>query len=72
MSDGALVAATECGIPESNIWVFDVLHQPLPSGFRSWTELLNHVEKDWVRFDGETTPKETSAGRFFSSGTTGK
>jgi acyl-CoA synthetase (AMP-forming)/AMP-acid ligase II len=33
--DGALAAATEYGIPKSNIWVFDVHQQPLPAGFKS-------------------------------------
>jgi acyl-CoA synthetase (AMP-forming)/AMP-acid ligase II len=70
--EGALAAATEYGLPKSNIWVFDVHQQPLPAGFRSWTELLNHGEEDWVRFDDEKASTETTAGRFFSSGTTGK
>ncbi|KAN0122515.1 amp dependent CoA ligase [Hyaloscypha variabilis] len=69
--DAALSAATEYGIPKSNIWVFDVLQQPLPTGFRSWTSLLNSGEEDWVRFDDEKMCTETVAGRFFSSGTTG-
>jgi acyl-CoA synthetase (AMP-forming)/AMP-acid ligase II len=69
--EGALTAAAECGIPNSNIWVFDAFHQPLPSGSRSWTSLLNRGEKDWVRFDDEKTCMGTTAGRFFSSGTTG-
>jgi hypothetical protein len=70
--ESALAAATECGIPKSNIWVFDILKQPLPTGFRSWIDLLQHGEKDWVRFDDEKTCMETTAGRFFSSGTTGE
>lgn len=69
--DAALAAATEHGMPKSKIWVFDALKQPLPAGFRSWTGLLNHGEEDWVRFDDEKTCMETTAGRFFSSGTTG-
>src|SRR5450756_1538061 len=56
--DGGLAAATECGISESNIWAFDVLQQPPPSGFRSWTELLKHGDEDWVRFDDEKTCME--------------
>lgn len=72
LPEGALAAAEECGIPRSKIWVFDNLQQSIPAGFRSWSELLNHGEKDWVRFDDAKTSKETTAGRFFSSGTTGK
>jgi len=70
--DTALSAATEYGITKSNIWVFDVLKQPLPAGFRSWMEFFNHGEEDWVRFDDMKTCTETVAGRFFSSGTTGQ
>ncbi|PQE27174.1 AMP-binding enzyme protein [Rutstroemia sp. NJR-2017a WRK4] len=71
MLDSALSAAKECSIPPSNIWIFDVLDQDIPSGFRSFKELMNHGEKDWVRFDDEKTSKETTAARLFSSGTTG-
>ncbi|KAF4627367.1 hypothetical protein G7Y89_g10788 [Cudoniella acicularis] len=64
-------AAKECGIPQSNIWIFDVLGQSLPGGFKSWNELLKQGEKNWERFDDEKTCKETTAARLFSSGTTG-
>src|SRR5580704_15716449 len=70
--DTALSAATAYGISKSNIWVFDVLKQPLPAGFRSWLGFFDHGEEDWVRFDDEKRCKETVAGRFFSSGTTGQ
>ena len=70
--EGALAAATEYGIPKSNIWIFDVISQSLPKGFVSWRQLLGHGEKDWVRFDDQKTSVGTTAGRFFSSGTTGK
>ncbi|KAG4429423.1 hypothetical protein IFR05_015097 [Cadophora sp. M221] len=71
MLDNAVAAARECGIPQSKVWIFDVLGHPVPQGFRSWKELLGHGEKDWVRFDDEKTSKETTAARLFSSGTTG-
>ncbi|KAH7416961.1 4-coumarate-CoA ligase-like protein [Cadophora sp. MPI-SDFR-AT-0126] len=71
MLENALSAAKTCGIPESKVWVFDVLGDPVRQGFRSWKELLDHGEKDWVRFDDEKTAKETTAARLFSSGTTG-
>ena len=71
MLQNSLAAAKKCGIPRSNIWIFDVLGQPIPSGFRSFNELLSHGEKDWERFDDEKTAKETTAARLFSSGTTG-
>jgi acyl-CoA synthetase (AMP-forming)/AMP-acid ligase II len=71
MLNSALAAAKECRIPVSNVWVFDVLGQPLPTGFRSFKALMNHGEKDWATFDDEKTCKETTAARLFSSGTTG-
>ncbi|TVY53801.1 Acyl-CoA ligase azaF [Lachnellula cervina] len=71
MLKNSLAAAKKCGVPQSNIWIFDVLGQTIPSGFSSWTELLSHGEKDWKRFDDENTCKKTTAARLFSSGTTG-
>lgn len=71
MLQNVLAAAKECSIPESKVWIFDVLDNPLPDGFKSWKDLLSHGEEDWVRFDDEKTCKETTAARLFSSGTTG-
>jgi acyl-coenzyme A synthetase/AMP-(fatty) acid ligase len=71
MLQNALAAAKDFGIPESRVWIFDVLGGPLPTGFKSWKELLNHGEKDWVRFNDEKSSKNTTAARLFSSGTTG-
>lgn len=71
MLDNILAAAKTSGIPQSNIWIFDVLGQKIPRGFKSFKDLMNHGEKDWVRFNNERTAKETTAARLFSSGTTG-
>jgi len=71
MLPSILIAAKECQVPQSNIWIFDVLNQKFPKAFRSWKELLKNGETDWVRFDDEKTCKETTAARLFSSGTTG-
>lgn len=55
-----------------DIWVFHPLaEQVVPAGQKSWTELLNKGERDWVRFDDEVLSRETTAFRLFSSGTTG-
>ncbi|KAI9812709.1 MAG: hypothetical protein M1827_004465 [Pycnora praestabilis] len=64
-------SAKECNVPSSNIWIFDVLGQTVPSGSTSWKELQQHGEEDWPRFDDEETSKNTTAALFFSSGTTG-
>lgn len=67
----ALSAAKEGGIQLSNVWIFDVLGQAIPDGFRSFKTLMEHGEKDWARFDDEKSCRETTAARLFSSGTTG-
>lgn len=66
-----LQAAEQTGVSEQNIWIFDNLGQDIPSGRRSWKELMNHGEEDWVRFNDLKTASETTAARLFSSGTTG-
>jgi acyl-CoA synthetase (AMP-forming)/AMP-acid ligase II len=66
-----LQAAGQAGVPEQNVWVFDNLGQDIPPGRRSWKELLQHGEEDWVRFNDLKTARETTAARLFSSGTTG-
>jgi acyl-CoA synthetase (AMP-forming)/AMP-acid ligase II len=71
ISKNMIGAASQLHIPKSNIWIFDVQQTTIPSGFKSWKELLNFGEKDWVRFDDEKICKTTPAARLFSSGTTG-
>lgn len=66
-----LAAAKENKVPKENIWIFDPIGQPIPSGHRSWRELLNSGEQDWVRFSDVETAKTKAAARLFSSGTTG-
>ncbi|KAH9210350.1 hypothetical protein DL95DRAFT_474858 [Leptodontidium sp. 2 PMI_412] len=65
-----LEVATSVGIPESNMWVFDVQGN-LPPGQRSWQELLRKGESDWARFNDQEAAENTTACRLFSSGTTG-
>jgi acyl-CoA synthetase (AMP-forming)/AMP-acid ligase II len=67
-----LQAAKETGIPRSQVRVFNTQpSQSVPAGFLSWTELLQHGEEDWVRFDSLSTSTATPAAYFTSSGTTG-
>jgi acyl-CoA synthetase (AMP-forming)/AMP-acid ligase II len=66
-----LIAANENGITDSNIWIFDTQGQKLPEGRRSWKDLFNHGEEDWVRFDDRNISQKVHAARLFSSGTTG-
>jgi len=66
-----LQAAKACNLSEKNILIFNPMNQAIPRGFRSWESLLQYGEQDWVRFDDEQESRTTTAGRFFSSGTTG-
>lgn len=71
MLPAVLAAADECSIPTSSIFIFDILKQAVPEGFKSWESLMQHGEKDWARFDDEKTANTTTATRLYSSGTTG-
>ncbi|EEA26595.1 hypothetical protein PMAA_076560 [Talaromyces marneffei ATCC 18224] len=64
-------AATENNILCENIWIFDPLGQHIPAGHKSWRELLNFGEQDWVRFNDAQTAKTKPAARLLSSGTSG-
>lgn len=66
-----LAAVKEREIPDANVLIFDVLGQEVPAGRRSWNDLFNHGEQDWVAFNDLQRAKETTAARLFSSGTTG-
>lgn len=66
-----LAAAKDCGIGRSSILILDVENEQIPAGFVSWKTLMEHGEKDWIRFDDEQVSKKTTAARLFSSGTTG-
>ncbi|KAJ5678551.1 uncharacterized protein N7477_004184 [Penicillium maclennaniae] len=66
-----LEAAQQTGIPKERVWIFDCLGQSLPSGMKSWKELLKFGEDDWIRFDDLEIAQKTAAARLFSSGTTG-
>ncbi|EXJ60903.1 hypothetical protein A1O7_05056 [Cladophialophora yegresii CBS 114405] len=68
----AVLAGTKAAdIRQSNTWIFDNQDEAIPKGFESWRTLLNHGERDWIRFDDEELSKRTTAARLFSSGTTG-
>ncbi|MCJ1394775.1 hypothetical protein MMC18_007655 [Xylographa bjoerkii] len=70
MYEKALAAANECRISCSNIYICDPVDQPLPSEFRSWTELLQHGPCDWVTLSSHEA-ETTAAVLYSTSGTTG-
>jgi long-subunit acyl-CoA synthetase (AMP-forming) len=57
-------------ISDSRVLVF-AEGRETPDGFRSWKELFQHGEDDWIQFDNEKTAKETPACLVSTSGTTG-
>ncbi|PYH81200.1 AMP-binding enzyme [Aspergillus uvarum CBS 121591] len=75
-------AARQVNIPKGNIWILDSHNASadlvtrdnlftVSNGLSTWQALLTHGETEWQRFDNLTTARETTAARFFSSGTTG-
>lgn len=67
-----LRASKDLDIPDSHIRIFNTQPgQTVTSGFSSWTDLFQHGEQDWVRFDNVQAQSSTTAVRFTSSGTTG-
>jgi acyl-CoA synthetase (AMP-forming)/AMP-acid ligase II len=58
--------------PQERLLILDTRPgQSLHATLKSWRTLLEHGEKDWLAFDDEFTSSTTTAGLFFSSGTTG-
>ena len=58
-------------VDRENIFIFNVRGQTVPDGFRSWEWLLQHGEKDWIRFTGVDRCRKTGVARLTTSGTTG-
>ena len=63
-------AIEECSLPVSNVFVFDPTGRDFPLYYRSWKDLLDHGERDWVRFEHDEA-KSTTAALLSTSGTTG-
>ena len=66
----AVESAGECGIPDSRLFVFDSFDKEPYESHRSWQDLLEHREEEWVRFN-RPAEKDTVAMLGFTSGTTG-
>jgi len=59
-------------IPASSVLIFDAAESSVQStGFKSWTTLLESGEKEWIRFNDQTTSITTRATLLSTSGTTG-
>lgn len=67
----AKACARECGIPLSRIFVFDAVDKGSLEGLRSWQELLQYGEQDWIRFATLHEQEKTVAAYAFTSGSTG-
>lgn len=66
-----LQSAKDCEIPESRVFTFETKDQAAVSGQKSWTDLLQHGEADWLTFDKPGQAKSTISTLAFTSGTTG-
>ncbi|KAF9890533.1 hypothetical protein FE257_005938 [Aspergillus nanangensis] len=69
--DRLLPVVKECGIPATNIFIFDHRSPPKRADMRSWRVLLDKGEAEWYRISDEPTAKATIAAYVMSSGTTG-
>ena len=66
-----LTTAKECNIHESRIFIFDAADRGDHDGYRSWEELLQHGESDWMTFDDPQKARTKVSSLSFTSGTTG-
>lgn len=64
----AMTAAEQSGIPRCKVFVFDVHGEQIPEGYRSWRQLLQHGEADFVTV---VDPEKTTACYINTSGTSG-
>ncbi|KAL8849292.1 MAG: hypothetical protein Q9221_005702 [Calogaya cf. arnoldii] len=66
-----LQSAKDCGIPTTRVFTFDTKDQSSVTGQRSWTDLFEHGEANWVTFTEASQAKSTISTLSFTSGTTG-
>lgn len=71
MLSTVLIAASECEIPASRIFVFDTVDHGSAKGLRSWEDLLQYGESNWITFDDPKKARTTVSALAFTSGTTG-
>lgn len=64
-------AIDECGLSVLDVFVFDSTNRDFSFCYRSWKDLLDHGESDWVTFKHENEAKKTTAALLSTSGTSG-
>ena len=64
-------AIEECSLNVSDVFVFDPTGRDFPLYYRSWKDLMEYGESDWVRFEHDNEAKDTTAALLSTSGTTG-
>ncbi|KAL8729562.1 MAG: hypothetical protein Q9166_004642 [cf. Caloplaca sp. 2 TL-2023] len=64
-------SAKDCGIPITRVYTFNTKDRSPVPGQKSWTDLLEHGEADWVTFNDPSQAKSTVSTLAFTSGTTG-
>ena len=65
------LAIEQCSLSVSDVLMFDPTGRDFPLYYKSWKELLNHGESDWIRFEHHNESKNTTAALLSTSGTTG-
>lgn len=66
-----LLTVDEVELPRSNVFVFNSKPLETEIEFRSWEELLQHGEDDWITFNDENKARSTTAALLTTSGTSG-
>ncbi|EMC98908.1 hypothetical protein BAUCODRAFT_84795 [Baudoinia panamericana UAMH 10762] len=70
--DAVKKAMKDARLGDDRLIIFNPHGEKVPAGVgMQWSDLLQHGELDWVRFNDLETAKDTEAARLFSSGTTG-
>lgn len=64
----ATIAADECGIPRSNVFVLNTRGEDIPGSYQSWNNLLQSGEADWTTV---ADPDNTPVAYLSTSGTSG-
>ena len=64
-------AIQECSLSVSDVFVFDPTGRDFPLYYRSWKDLMDHGESDWITFEDHDQSKNITAALLSTSGTTG-
>lgn len=60
-----------CDLPASNVFMIGESESDIPLCYKSWGQLLEHGETDWITFQDDDEARNTTAALLSTSGTTG-